>query len=421
MSNENKDKTFDLTRLVDEDKKKPDTNYKANVNYSLKKLAQIVFGGILLYFFFLKFSTVQKATAYIMGVLSPFFIGAAIAFVLKLPMNFFEKKVFDKAPIPFVRKASRLFALLLSIILFIIIVVIMTSMIIPQLITSFTSLQEQVPIFVAYVADVLKRYSLTKNMGIALEDYYSTLSWDAVFEQIKAFFVSGNADIESFSTGAIATAGGIAGSLFSGLTNGALSLVFAIYILLDKERLSQQSKRMAYALAGKEKGQYLIHIADLMNFHFYNFIKGQLLDALIIGAMTFAGMTVLQMPYAAMISLLVGFSDLIPIVGPIIGAAMGFVFILIESPVQALGFLIMMLIFQQIQGNIIYPKIVGDKLGIPPMWSLFATIVGGSLGGVVGMWIFIPLVATIYVVLGDFTTFKLNTLYTKSTEKNASE
>lgn len=378
------------------------------MNYSYRQLAFIVFGGIILYFFILKFNSVQGFLAKLVSILFPFILGAAIAFVLKFPVNFFEKKFFAKSKNKFLVKASRGLSLLLSIIIFFAVIAFMISMVLPQLVNSVQTLEKQIPLFFEYVINWMKSIPLIEPYALQLENLYNSLSFDYIFSQIKGFLLT--KDTSNLNSDIIQTASGIANSILSGITNGLLGFVFSIYIILDKERVTRQTKRILYSVGGLKVGGFIIHVGELMNHYFFNFIKGQLLDALIIGIMTFVSMLLLRMPYSAMIAILVAFSDLIPIVGPIIGAAIGFIFILIESPIKALIFLVLMIILQQIQSNIIYPKIVGDNLGIPAMWSLFATIVGGSLGGIVGMWVFIPLTAVIYTLLGEYTSYKLNKL-----------
>ena len=179
------------------------------------------------------------------------------------------------------------------------------------------------------------------------------MSLNYIFEQVKHFFLTEDLSV---NTNAVQTASRNCKHNFSGFTNSLLAFVFSIYVLLDKDRLGRQTKRILYSVGGTKIGAFIIHVGHLIDFYFFNFVKGQLLDAVIIGVMTFVSMFVFRMPYATMISVLVGFSDLIPIVGPIIGAAIGFIFILIDSPFQAMLFLILMVVLQQIQGNIIYPK-----------------------------------------------------------------
>ncbi|MBL7574456.1 Predicted PurR-regulated permease PerM [Peptoniphilus asaccharolyticus DSM 20463] len=383
------------------------TESYSTYNKNQTNLALIVFGGILLYFFFLKFTSVQLIFSKVVSILFPFLLGGAIAFVLKIPMNFFEKLILKKTNSKFLKKAARGISLCITLLLVISIVTFMMAMVIPQLVTSLQSLEKQMPLFFKRLIELLKGFPKLEPLAKKVQHFYNSLSLNYLFEQIKHFFLK---DDLSFDANAVQTASGIANKIFSGFANGLLAFVFSIYVLLDKDNLGRQTKRMLYSVGGTKIGGFIIHVGNLIDFYFFNFVKGQLLDAVIIGVMTFASMLVLRMPYAPMISVLVGFSDLIPIVGPLIGAAIGFIFILIDSPMQAVFFLVLMIVLQQIQGNIIYPKIVGDKLGIPAMWSLFATIVGGAIGGIVGMWIFIPLVAVIYTLLGEYTNYRLNKL-----------
>lgn len=391
--------------LIEENILTTNENNSQSVIYYRKYLAFIVFGGIFLYFFILKFDSIQHIFSKIVTILFPFLLGAAIAFIMKIPMNALEQKLLKKSKIKFIQNNSRGLSLLLSIIFVISVIIFMFSMVIPQLIKSIQSLEKQLPIFFEYIINWLRKIPKLASYASKVESFYKSLSFENIFEQLKSFILT--KDWTDLNGNALQTASGIANAIFSTIANSFLAFVFSIYVLLDKDRLGRQTKRLLYSVGGLKIGGFLIHIGELFNYYFLNFVKGQLLDALIIGIMTFISMTILQMPYSAMIAVLVGFSDLIPIVGPLIGTAIGFIFILIDSPIQALIFLILLVVLQQIQGNIIYPKIVGDNLGIPSMWSLFATIVGGALGGIVGMWTFIPLIAVIYTLLGEYTSYRL--------------
>lgn len=370
-----------------------------------KQLFLLVFGAITFYFLLLKFEAVKLVLSKAINILFPFILGAAIAFVMKYPINFFETRYFSKSKNKFLKKYSGIISLLISLILLFAVLTFMFSMLIPQLIVSLKSLETQVPKFFAFLLERMESIPQLAPYSEQLKNFTSSFSTELIFEKIKEFLLTKN--LSSIDPGIVQTASGIANTVFSSFTNLLIGSVFSIYVVLDRKRLKNQTLRLLYSVSNKKVGDYIVHIAKLSDYYFLSFIKGQLLDAVIIGVLTFISMLILRMPYAPMIAILVGFSDLIPIVGPLIGTAIGFIFILIDAPLSAVVFLILMIILQQIQGNIIYPKIVGDNLGIPSMWSLFATIVGGSLGGIVGMWVFIPLIAVIYTLLGEFTTYRL--------------
>lgn len=371
-----------------------------------KNLALIIFGAILFAYIINDFQSVKNFVSFILKLLSPFIIGGAIAFVLKIPMTFFEKKIFEKSNNDTLKKFKRPVSLLLSIFIMILAISLFLGLLIPQLIVSVQALEVRLPMAIEKILEFMQENpSINKILKPYYEDImnaYNNISWDSLFDYLKEnLLVRRNSEVVSKSLS-------IATSIVSGITNGVLAFVFSIYVLLDKERLNRQSQRLLHSVVGKEKGDYITHIFSLIHKNFFYFIKGQVTDAIIIGIMTFLSMSLLGLPYASMVSILIGFTDLVPIIGPMIGTVVGALFIVIESPSQALVFIIMMLVLQQIQGNIIYPKIVGDNLGLPSMWTIVATAVGGTLLGIVGMWIFIPSFAVIYALLGEFTARRLD-------------
>ncbi|MDO5041388.1 MAG: AI-2E family transporter [Peptoniphilus sp.] len=364
-----------------------------------KKLLVVLLIAIAFYYLLFYIDEVSKIFSRLLNIISPFLIGGAMAFILKIPMNFFERNIFKGMDNTAFQSFKRPLAIVLSLLIAVMIVGFLGALVIPQIIESFISLQQQLPIFVEELIGLLNRVSFLEKYAQDLEMFYNSFSWSAFFQKIGAFIFTENINI--LSTGFNFTT-----YLASGITNFFLSLFFSIYILLDKEKLKRQSQKLLQAFFRK-KSNYIIYVASIIHDYFYAFINGQLLDAVIIGAMAFVGMMIMGIPYKGMISALVAFFDLIPILGPIIGTAIGIVFIIIESPTKALIFLIMMLIFQQIQGNFIYPKIMGNSLNLPSMWTLFGTIVGGSLMGIMGMWLFIPLFAVIYRLISEYTNNKL--------------
>ncbi|CDZ75375.1 hypothetical protein ING2D1G_1236 [Peptoniphilus sp. ING2-D1G] len=375
-------------------------DYLNNNKTGYKKLLSILLIAIAFYYLLFYIDSVSEFFGRLINIISPFLIGGAMAFILKIPMNFFERKVFKKLDNTKFQSLKRPLSIMLSLFIAIMIVVFLGALVIPQLIESFISLQKQLPIFAEELIKLLNNISFLEKYARELEVFYKDFSWNMFFKSIEDFIFTENSKV--LSTGFNFTT-----YLASGITNFFLSIFFSIYILIDKERLERQSKKLLRALLKKEKSNYIIYVASIIHDYFYAFINGQLIDAVIIGVMTFVGMTIMGIPYKGMIAVLVAFFDLIPIIGPIIGTAIGIVFILIESPTKALVFLIMMVIFQQIQGNFIYPKIMGNSLKLPSMWTLFGTMVGGSLMGIVGMWLFIPLFAVIYRLISEYTNNKL--------------
>ena len=200
---------------------------------------------------------------------------------------------------------------------------------------------------------------------------------------------------------------GLTVSIFSAVVDVILGLVFAIYVLLQKEKLAMQAKKLLYAVLPEKKVESFLALCSLTNKTFTNFVTGQLTEAVIIGVLCFVGMLILQMPYAPMISVLVGFTALIPMFGAFIGTAVGAFFILVDNPWKAVGFVVFIIILQQLEGNLIYPKVVGKSVGLPGIWVLVAVTIGGSLSGVIGMLFSVPISSVLYCIVRETVNRRL--------------
>lgn len=372
---------------------------RKNVN-PYKRLLKVILISIVFYFLLYNFKTTLAVLNNLLVIVSPFFIGAALAYVLKIPVNFFERSIFKKLKNTKFEKYIRGFSILLALIIAILIIVLLSAIVIPQLVESLKTLQEKLPMFLDTSLNWMKKYEVLKKPAADIEKYLSELSIDQLISDAKNYILSENNKI-------LSTGFNLTYSFVNGIVSFFISFVFAIYILADKENLAKQSKKLLRVSSTENKYDYTLYFFENLDFNFHAFINGQLLDSLVIGIMTFVGMLILRLPYATMIAVVISFFDLIPIVGPIIGTAIGVIFILIESPEQALIFVVMMLVFQQIQGNIIYPRIMGDKLNLPSLWTLFAITIGGSLLGIIGMWVLIPLFATFYKLISEYVNHKL--------------
>jgi predicted PurR-regulated permease PerM len=197
------------------------------------------------------------------------------------------------------------------------------------------------------------------------------------------------------------------GSVFSGVFNGVISFVFALYCLFRKEILARQGRRLLYAFLPEHFCDETIRIFRLTSSTFSNFISGQCLEAVILGAMFAVAMLIFRMPYVPLVSVLVAITALVPIVGAFVGCGLGAFFILVDDPIKAVWFVIMFLVIQQIEGNVVYPKVVGGSVGLPGMWVLLAVALGGKLMGVAGMFIMIPVVSVVYALLREVTEKRL--------------
>lgn len=356
-------------------------------------------GLIVLVFALMRSASLYKAFNSLLVILRPFIAGAALAFLVKIPMNLIEKKTakFFKGK---ARAYRRPFALLVSLVLIIFLIALSLRLVVPQLITTVKTLEQRLPVFTNQIISWMKGIDLLEPMGLKIEEYFQTFSWSKTFQQIGDFLTVGK---EGWVQKAISTTSAIA----SGATNSIFAFIFMIYVLLSKERISHQMRRLLYAYLPEKRADRTLYVSHLLHDDFVAFIGGQFLDAVMIAAWTYVGMLVFNIPYKIMITVIMGLTDLIPIIGPLIGTVITTLIILVDSPIQALIFFIYILIAQQIQANIIYPNLVGDRLGLPAMWTLVAITVGGSLLGIVGMWIFLPTFSVIYTLLDEQSQLRI--------------
>ena len=327
-----------------------------------------------------------------MDIISPFVVGAALAFILNIPMNFFENK-FSKITFKKGKKLNknlvRIISLLLAIIVIGFIITLIVNLILPEIVNVIKLLIENSP---KYMTEIKKfAVDITENMPSIRETIQNIDISNAKFQdQAKTILTN----VLTFS---VSFAGNFVGSII----NAIVSLVFSIYILTGKDKLKEQSKRFLHAYLNKEKAENIIEIGRTARRIFKNFITGQCLEATILGALSIIGMFIFDIPYAVPIGVLIGVTALIPIVGAFIGIAIGAVLILSVEPVKVLTFIVFILILQQIEGNLIYPKVVGDSVGLPGIWVLVAVAVGGDLFGLIGMLLVLPVASVIYTLVKD--------------------
>ncbi|MEF3318630.1 AI-2E family transporter [Peptoniphilus grossensis] len=386
---------------------------KEKINSPLKKLSfknevykKVFLLGLALLFvayLFLNSRSIFKGFGVLVGILSPFILGGVIAFIMKIPLNFLERKVFDKVKNEKFQKHKRTISIAISFIFIILVFFLITAIILPQLINSFDGLRKSLPSFLQMAIDKTREVPYLNNYSDKLQREYDNLSWNEIFNRIKGFVTSSD-NSSQILNGALSTASNILG----GLVSFMLALITSIYILADKERLGYQATRICYSFFNNKVANKIIHVAHLLHENFFGFIRGQLTVSTLIGIATFVASFVLRIPNAATLGVIVGVTDLIPIIGPFLGGAMCFIMIVIEDSTKALMFLVLIVILQQLESNLIYPKIVGDEVGLPSLWTLVAITLGGSLFGVVGMWAFIPLASTIYELMREYTKYKID-------------
>lgn len=390
-----------------EDKRElKEKNTPSRLSFKTDVYKKIFLTGLALLFvayLFVNSRTIFSGLGVLLGISAPFILGGVIAFIMKIPLNFLERKVFDKIKNEKFQKHKRTISIGLSFIVIILLIFLITSIIVPQLINSFNELRKSLPSFLQMAIDKTREIPYLNNYSDKLQAEYNNLSWNEIFNRVKSFVKSDEKSSHILNS-ALSTASNILGGLFSFF----LAIITSIYILSEKERLGYQGTRICYSCFDNKIANKILHVAHLLHDNFYGFIKGQLTVSSFIGLATFVCCLVLRIPNAATIGVIVGVTDLVPIIGPFLGGAMAFVMIVIEDPTKGMAFIILIIILQQVESNLVYPKLVGNEVGLPSLWTLVAITIGGSLFGVVGMWGFIPLASTIYALIREYTEYKIN-------------
>lgn len=356
---------------------------------TVKRILLIITFTVLLIWAIYNHKLLFKYIGELYLLISPFVIGLCIAYVVNVIMRPIERlwmKLLSKCKGKWVEKMKRPICLLLSILLVIGIILAVIFIIMPELSDSVSSLVSMVP---SYVSEV---ESWWEALALRLDKYGVELPQFS-FDTDKFIQILKDGGTAVLNTTLSATT-----SIVTAVINIVLALAFSIYVLAQKETLKRQSKKVLAKLMKPEKMQKLLDMLDLINRTFTNFITGQLTEAVIIGVLCFIGMSIFRMPYAPAISVLVGFTALIPVFGAFIGTAIGAFLILLVKPIQAVWFVVFIIVLQQFEGNLIYPKVVGKSVGLPGIWVLVAVTIGGNAMGVVGMLISVPLCSVLYVV-----------------------
>lgn len=367
---------------------------------NLRTIILIVFVSILFYLGIKNIGVVAEALGYVFDLLFPFILGAGIAFVLNVPMTKIEGLLFKKRRVK--STLRRAVSFILTLVLVFGIIVIAMYVIIPQVAETMqniaTQLPEAIKVSQEWIKSKMSYWEALQRLSEKL-----AVDWDHIASQLSN--VLKDAATGLLNTG-IVTVTGIINTIVSVL----IGFVFAVYILMSKESLARQGKQVIWALFRKERAEKILYVCELSNKTFSRFISGQCLDACILGIMFFIVMSIIGLPYAMLIAVLITLTALIPIVGAFIGCALGALLILMVNPMQALIFVITFLVLQQVEGNLVYPHIVGNSVGLPSIWVLVAITVGGSLMGIAGMIIFIPLMSVLYSL---FRLYVKNQLYIK--------
>ena len=368
---------------------------------SMKKIRELIIFTVLLVVALWKFEVVIDVLKTIWGIIFPFVLGGAIAFVINVPMSFLEKKIFGKTKDgnKVGKKLARPISLLLTIILAVGVIALVMFGVIPQLTRTMGSLMISIANFVPQMQNWIRDFSHNNQEIMKLVNQVQ-FNQDQAIKWGISILGSGAGNMMNTTMSAV-------GSIVSGFATFFIAFSFACYILFQKEKLHVQIRKVFFAFISKQKAEAFLKICSLTYQTFANFLTGQCVEAVILGSMFVVTLSILKMPYALLIGTLIAFTALIPIFGAFIGCAVGCFLIFMVNPKQAILFIIVFLILQQIEGNLIYPHVVGGSVGLPSIWVLAAVTIGGNLMGIVGMLIFIPLVSVLYTIFREFVYLRL--------------
>lgn len=366
---------------------------------NLRRIFLGVAGCILLYWLLHETERLMSVVGTVTGILSPFILGAALAFVLNVPMRGIEN-LLKKIPKAGLRRALSIVLTLIGVLLLLYGIF---ALLIPQLGDTIESIAERLPVFFGNVQDKVMEYLEANPEVLEWVSNYTDLhnmNWSSLVQNAVSLVTNGLSNVVSTTISAVITLG-------TGIFNGILSLVFAIYCLARKEILARQGRRLIYSFLPERVCDETIRVFRMANSTFSKFISGQCLEAVILGVMFAITMPIFGMPYVPLVSVIIAVTALVPIVGAFAGCIIGAFFILVVDPGMAFWFVVLFLVLQQIEGNLIYPRVVGSSVGLPGMWVLVAVAVGGDLMGVGGMLMMIPLASVCYALMRELTDSRL--------------
>lgn len=362
-----------------------------------KHLMQILAFAILLYCGIEHFNVVIALVRFVLGIVMPFLVGGVIAFIFNVPMKRIEKHLFPKNKK--LAKLRRPAAYFLTLVAVIGVIVLALVVIIPELGNTVSMLMAQIPVAfdaaAEWLNDMLKQYPVLEPAVEKLN-----IDWASVSASVVKF-------VQSFGSGLVSSGVGFFSGIISGVATFVIAFTFSIYVLFQKEKLQRQVKQVLYALLPQKATEKMISVATLSNQIFSSFLSGQCLEAVILGTLFVISMTIFRMPYAMLTGIVIAITALIPIFGAFIGCIVGMLLIVMVNPIQAVWFLILFLVLQQIEGNLIYPHVVGGSVGLPSIWVLAAVTIGGNLFGIAGILFFIPLCSVLYAMFRDFVKQRL--------------
>ena len=352
---------------------------------------------------------------YLLNLLKPFIFGFCIAFILNIPLSriergFKEKKKKQKSNVAKAKQETtvkrtikvsskvRVFSIILSLLIFVGIIFLTLFLVIPEFINTISIFKDSIPSAFNTVQE-WARDLMSNNQQVVEKINEFKPDWQQIYDEASVW-------IKSMASGLIGVSIDFIVGLFSGIINFFMGVIFAVYMLMQKEKLTKKLKRLVRAYLPEEKAQKLLYVGHITNDTFKKFFGGQFIEAILLGVLCFIGMTIFGMPYALTISVLVGVTALIPVFGAFFGTAIGAILILAVNPMQAFWFVVYIIVLQQIDGNFIYPKIVGDSVGLPGIWVMLAVLVGGNSLGILGMLIGVPIASVAYKLIKEYVEKK---------------
>lgn len=329
------------------------------------------------------------------GIIWPLLLGGIIAFILNIPVAALERGVLSKIKKTWFRVIKRPVSIIMSIIIILGIIAVVIGLVVPNLAEGFSVIAAAVPVYTQRVQSFLLEHT-DKLPMVADAVKNINLNWGEIGTKLFDFAGAG-------AEGLLGGAFGFVSSFLGGTVNSIVALIFAIYILAGKEKLARQFMTLLNVWIKPEKVERIIHVLNIIKKSFSSFISGQCIEATILGILCSIGMLILRLPYASMIGALVCVTALIPVAGAFIGFFVGAFMILMVNPIKALVFAVFFLVLQQIEGNLIYPRVVGKSIGLPAIWTLAGITLGAGVGGVIGMLLGVPTISVLYILIKEKT------------------
>ena len=374
----------------------------------LLKIAGIIFALYLCIHYWPSAAVILK-TAF--AAVLPLLIGAAVAYPINILASFFERHLLSKSDNKFVLKTRRGLAVTLAFVSLISIVTIIIALVVPQLTKCVKMLIDEIPDALSFVVTQLDKFEFVPDDIIG---FLSGIDWQSKITSIISTVTSGVGSVMNVVRSTVST-------VVSGVTTTVLAVIFAIYVLLSKDKLLKQFKTLIKHYLPDKVSEGIYYVGSVANDSFHKFIVAQCTEAVILGGLCTLGMFILRLPYAAMIGAVTVVTAFIPVVGALLGGAIGAFLIFMESPVKALIFIIFIVLLQQIEGDLIYPKVVGNSMGLPSIWVLAAVTVGAGMFGILGMLLSVPAASTVYRLIKNDVAKKDELLRIKTTKSQCDE